>query len=159
LPTVVATCTPKPKAATKLKKAAHTTACSGVSTRVETTVAMELAASWKPLMSATRTMKTTTVSTRETSGHLEDDSLDDIGHVLAAIGDRLEGLVDLLPLDHLDGVGLGVEQLGQTVAQQLVGGVLQAVHLDRVLVEAGIHRAQALDRPVRGVRDVHDDVG
>ena len=56
-------CTPKPKAATKLKKAAHTTACSGVSTRVDTTVAMELAASWKPLMKsktrATRTMKTT----------------------------------------------------------------------------------------------------
>ena len=50
LPTVLATCTPKPKAATKLKKAAHTTACIGVSTRVETTVAMELAASWKPLM-------------------------------------------------------------------------------------------------------------
>ena len=45
LPTVVATCTPKPNAATKLKKAAHTTACSGVSTRVETTVAIELAAS------------------------------------------------------------------------------------------------------------------
>src|ERR1041385_6099148 len=91
LPTVVATWTPKPKAATKLKKAAHTTACSGVSTRVETTVAMELAASWKPLMkskiSATRTMKTTTVSTRGTSGHLEDDSLDHVGPVLAAIGD------------------------------------------------------------------------
>src|SRR5262249_35866009 len=45
LPTVVATCTPKPNAATKLKKPAHTTACSGVSTRVETTVAIELAAS------------------------------------------------------------------------------------------------------------------
>ena len=45
LPTVRATPTPKPKAATKLKNAAHTTAWSGVSTRVETTVAMELAAS------------------------------------------------------------------------------------------------------------------
>ena len=50
LPTVLATLTPKPKAATKLKNAAHATACMGVSTRVETTVAMELAASWKPLM-------------------------------------------------------------------------------------------------------------
>src|SRR6185436_16181349 len=163
LPTVVATCTPKPKAATKLKKAAHTTACSGVSTRVETTVAMELAASWKPLMkskmSATRTMKTTTVSTGGTSGHLEDDSLDDVGDVLAAIGDRLEGLVDLLPLDHLNRVGMGVEQIGQAVAQQLVGAVLQPVDLHRVLVEAGVHRAQALDGPVRGVCDVHDDVG
>ena len=45
LPTVRATCTPKPKAATKLKKAAHATACIGVRTRVETTVAIELAAS------------------------------------------------------------------------------------------------------------------
>ena len=45
LPTVAATLTPKPNAATKLKNAAHTTACSGVRTRVETTVAMEFAAS------------------------------------------------------------------------------------------------------------------
>src|SRR5215813_9633524 len=30
LPTVLATCTPKPNAATKLKKAAHATACMGV---------------------------------------------------------------------------------------------------------------------------------
>ena len=50
LPTVVATWTPKPNAATKLKNAAHATACIGVRTRVETTVAIELAASWKPLM-------------------------------------------------------------------------------------------------------------
>ncbi len=50
LPTVLATWTPKPKAATKLKKAAQATACMGVRTRVETTVAIELAASWKPLM-------------------------------------------------------------------------------------------------------------
>ncbi len=38
------------KAATKLKNAAQTTACPGESTRVETTVAIEFAASWKPLM-------------------------------------------------------------------------------------------------------------
>ena len=40
----------KMKKATKLKKPAHSTACKGVSTLVLTTVAMELAASWKPLM-------------------------------------------------------------------------------------------------------------
>src|SRR3989441_2213994 len=45
LPTVLATFTPKPNAATKVKNAAQTTAWSGASTRVETTVAMELAAS------------------------------------------------------------------------------------------------------------------
>ena len=45
LPIVVATAVPKPNAATKLKNAAHTTAHPGESTRVETTVAIELAAS------------------------------------------------------------------------------------------------------------------
>jgi hypothetical protein len=44
-PTVLATAVPNPKAAAKLKKAAHTTALPGESTRVETTVAIELAAS------------------------------------------------------------------------------------------------------------------
>ncbi len=71
LPTVVATCTPKANAAMKLKKPAQMTAWSGVRTRVETTVAIEFAASWKPLMksktSATKMMKTTAVSTRAES--------------------------------------------------------------------------------------------
>ena len=44
-PTVLATAVPKPKAATKLKNAAQTTALPGESTRVDTTVAIELAAS------------------------------------------------------------------------------------------------------------------
>ncbi len=49
-PMVLATAVPKMNAAAKLKNAAQTTALPGDSTRVETTVAMELAASWKPLM-------------------------------------------------------------------------------------------------------------
>ena len=49
LPMVLATAVPKPNAATKLKNAAHRTAFPGVSTRVDTTVAIEFAASWKPL--------------------------------------------------------------------------------------------------------------
>ena len=44
-PTVLATAVPNPKAATKLKNAAHTTALPGDSTRVDTTVAIEFAAS------------------------------------------------------------------------------------------------------------------
>ncbi len=44
-PIVFATAVPKPNAATKLKKAAQTTACPGDSTRVDTTVAIEFAAS------------------------------------------------------------------------------------------------------------------
>src|SRR4051794_7087491 len=58
---VPATFVPNKNAATKLKNAAHTTACAGVNTRVETTVAIELAASWNPFkkskISATKTMK------------------------------------------------------------------------------------------------------
>src|SRR5512137_3071999 len=48
LPIVLATAVPKTKAATKFQKAAQATARKGVSTRVETTVAMELAASCQP---------------------------------------------------------------------------------------------------------------
>ena len=45
LPTVLATSVPKKNAAMKLKKAAQITALPGVRTRVDTTVAIELAAS------------------------------------------------------------------------------------------------------------------
>jgi hypothetical protein len=46
---VVATLAPKIKTAAKLKKAAHATAANGGNTLVDTTVAMELAASFIPL--------------------------------------------------------------------------------------------------------------
>src|SRR5688572_20253713 len=68
LPIVRATAVPPKKAAMKLKNAAHATACRGVSTRVATTVAMEFAESWKPLMkskkNATRTIASTYQITR-----------------------------------------------------------------------------------------------
>ena len=50
LPMVVATAVPKIRKATKLKKAAQITAKRGDNTRVETTVAIELAASCRPLV-------------------------------------------------------------------------------------------------------------
>ena len=46
---VAATTVPNTRNATKLKNAAQITASRGDSTRVDTTVAIELAASWKPL--------------------------------------------------------------------------------------------------------------
>ena len=49
VPMVCATCSPKNRKAMKLKKAAKATAISGESTRVDTTVAIEFAASCKPL--------------------------------------------------------------------------------------------------------------
>jgi hypothetical protein len=48
LPTIAATFRWKMKIATKLKNAAQITAWYGRSTPVETTVAIEFAASWKP---------------------------------------------------------------------------------------------------------------
>src|SRR5438874_1133248 len=46
---VFATLVPRTAKATKLKNAAHATACNGERTRVETTVAIELAESCQPL--------------------------------------------------------------------------------------------------------------
>src|ERR1041385_197555 len=50
LPTVAATLRWNTNTATKLKNAARITAWYGLSTRVETTVAIEFAASWKAFM-------------------------------------------------------------------------------------------------------------
>ena len=60
---VAATFRWKTKIATKLKKAAKTTACCGFSTPVETTVAIEFAASWKPFMKSNATASTTSSAT------------------------------------------------------------------------------------------------
>src|SRR5262245_6346785 len=132
LPTVRATFTPKPKAATKLKKAAHTTAWLGVSTRVETTVAMEFAASWKPLMK-TKTRATRMTKTTRARGSiqmailsvmlpdLQHDPLDHVDHVLTPVGDLLERLVDLFPLDHLDRISGVGEEPGDELLEEPVG--------------------------------------
>src|SRR3954452_2316538 len=102
---VPATLVPKMNAARKLNTAAHTTACAGVSTRVETTVAIEFAASWKPLRKsktrATRTMRTRrAIRARpgSISGVLDDHVPHDVRVVLALVAGVLQALVDLLPL-------------------------------------------------------------
>src|SRR6516225_879108 len=106
---------PTVNAATKLKKAAQTTALPGLNTRVETTVAIELAASWKPLMksnvSATRISATTgSRFALIRSGVLDDYAFEDVGDVLGSIGGLLEEIEDLLPLDDHDGVFLFLEE-------------------------------------------------
>src|SRR5262249_54146844 len=53
-----ATPSPKIRNATKLKNAAHSTATFGDKTRVDTTVAIEFAASWKPLMTSKPSART-----------------------------------------------------------------------------------------------------
>src|SRR5262245_58282327 len=138
VPIVVATLRWNTNTAAKLKNAAQATAWCGFSTPVDTMVAMELAASWKPLMkskaSATRTRKTTTArpitagSIAASSRMLEDDALDDVRHVLAAIGDQLEQLVDRAQLDELLHVGLLAEQARHRRAHHPVGVRFQPVY-------------------------------
>src|SRR6185295_3720028 len=133
LPMVLATLVPRTKAATKLKNAAQATALWGERTRVETTVAMEFAASWKPFrksnVRATRMMKTTSpvAAVRgASSGVLDEDIADDVGVVLALVAGVLQPLVDLLPLQDLQGIApVRLEQLGDDRVVELVGAVLQ----------------------------------
>src|SRR5688572_18125402 len=107
LPTVFATAVPKPKAATKLKNAAQITAFRGDRTRVDTTVAMEFAASWKPFrkskIRANRMMTTTMIKTelieRRASTAFQDNRLQHIGYVLGFIDGAFQNFVNFFPLD------------------------------------------------------------
>ena len=65
-PTVCATCRPKNRKAMKLKKAAQNTAWIGLSTRVETMVAIELAASCMPFRKSNS--RATPISSQRMSG-------------------------------------------------------------------------------------------
>src|SRR3954470_22397690 len=99
---VCATCKPKNANATKLKNAAQKTAYCGRSTRVETMVAIELAASCRPLRksnsSATAMRPTSSGQARATSigllDVLDDDALDLVGDVVEPVDDLLQMVVD-----------------------------------------------------------------
>ena len=77
-PIVLATLVSKKNAAMKLKNAAQRTACCGLSTRVDTTVAMEFAASWKPLMKSKTSARKTRRMTSVISAIFQDDPLHDV---------------------------------------------------------------------------------
>src|SRR5581483_9410260 len=88
---VLATWVLKTRKAMKLKKAAQMTARRGVRTRVLTTVAMEFAASWKPLVKSKASAMTMTNHSARVdigqvpSGVLDGDGGDDVGHLLQAV--------------------------------------------------------------------------
>src|SRR5688572_3431474 len=160
---VSATLGAKTNIAMKLKNAAHSTAHWGRSTRVETIVAIEFAASWKPLMTskanATPTVKMTRIQTKSISqmrvkgrpapesGVLEDDALENVGHRLTAIGGALEVLVDVLPLDDRYRVSGVIEEPGNGLAKEAIALVLEAMDLDAPLLDRAsvLHVAQASD--------------
>src|SRR6478735_5979039 len=138
LPMVAATLRWKTQIATMLKNAANSTAVCGLSTPVETTVAIEFAASWKPFMKSNSTARTTSstmkpkpmsiaciqAAIRSESGDgasakaagrlssrvLQNDAFDHVGDILAAVGDGLEVLVDGLELDQLACLDVVAEQ-------------------------------------------------
>src|SRR5437899_4094374 len=90
---------------------------------------------------------------------LQHDRLDRVGHILAAIGDTLQRLVDLLPLEQLDWIGLLLEECSNAPLEQFVGAVLVSVHFDRIYGEPPVEAPQTPNHPL-GCRDgVHDDAG
>src|SRR5437660_5362928 len=98
VPSVCATSSPNTRNAMKLKHAAQPTAYCGRSTRVDTMVATEFAASWKPLRkskaSASAISPTSSgkarvavciVAALRRSHVVEDDAVDLVGHVVEAV--------------------------------------------------------------------------
>src|SRR5262245_32484437 len=155
-PIVWATAVPKRKTARKLKAAAQYTAMRGLSTRVETTVAMAFAASWKPLIKsktrATPIRRRTRggavsswkmpakSSAAGMSGVLEHDAFDQIGDIFAAIEGVFEEFVNLLPLDDVDRVRTLLEEPRHALPEDGISLVFEPIdfhadlqHVHRIL--------------------------
>src|SRR4029079_2451407 len=131
---VGATLVPNTRKAMKLNAAAHTTAKPGVSTRVATTVAMEFAASWKPLTKSkpSATAMTTTSSRFSMpvrSAVLGRDGGDDVAHLLEGVEGALERLDDVLPAQHRERLELTGEEASERPAVEVVAPGLQLVDL------------------------------
>src|SRR6266540_366067 len=159
LPTVLATWVLNTRKATKLKKAAQITATRGVSTLVETTVAIELAASWKPLVksnsSASATIAATTVA--RPSGMLEHDALDRVRHVLQRVH-RLFGVlgfegVQLRPRPPVEAVGLVLQLVDPdpVAAQLLLGELAQVAQAPGGLAGGLVEQARLLAHRLDGL--------
>src|SRR5215468_934382 len=155
VPMVLATCRPNTVKAMKLKKAAQNTAYCGRSTRVETMVAIELAASCRPFRKSkasatairpTRMGRPSVTSTVPVPAlYLFDhDAVDLIGDVVEAVGDFLQVIVDLDADDEVHGAAVTVFQI-------------KLLHADVVeVVDAAFQLAQFL-RDLRQQRHVGAD--
>src|SRR5512142_681956 len=162
-PTVFATASPD-SAPRRLSTAAMRIACAGVRTRVATTVAMALAASWKPLTYSNARPRTTTAMTRmrplsifRALAVLDLDGLDDVGDVLAAVDRDLDALEEVLPFHELDRVALRAEELADGLAEDVVALVLERVQLDPVLLQI-LEPFQALHHQDELVGRGHEDL-
>src|SRR5690606_36548841 len=145
---VLATAVPM-KAPMRFMVAASITACPGDSTLVATTVAIEFAVSWKPLMNSnTRSANTTTrvrasiASIRRGIAVLQRDFVGDHAGLAAAVDRLLEDLEELLEQEHLLGVEVARIDVAVQLQDQTVGFVLDDPHL----VVERLHRVHAQAR-------------
>ena len=127
----------------KLKNAAQATAYCGRSTRVDTMVAIEFAASFMPLRksNASATAISATSSGRASPASivfsrlqlhvLDDDAVHHVGDVVEAVDDLLEVVVDLVADEEGEPVppAVGPEELVQALVVHLVGLALQRRNL------------------------------
>lgn len=93
----------------KLNAAAQITACTGVRTLVDTTVAIEFAASWNPFIKSKITASTIIMinsSMLDCSGVFYDDCFDDFSDCIQFVGSLFEFLHDLFDFDQLNAVNL-----------------------------------------------------
>src|SRR5437868_10521963 len=158
---VAATAVPA-SAPARLSAPAMTVACSGVRTRVATTVAIAFAASWNPLTNSKMSPSSTTRARRTVAlsklAVLHHDGLDDVGDVLAAIDGHLYERVNVLPLDDLDCVVGAGKELGHRLAPDLVTLVLERVDRDPVLLEA-LEALEAAKHDEDLLRRAHEHLG
>src|SRR5829696_6289684 len=110
--------------------------------RVEIEVATTFAVSWKPLVKSNASAVATTMITVRSSPVtqtapplrvLDDDALEDVGHVLGGVDRLLEAFEDVLPADYHHRIDAVVEQRRDRLARDPVAVVLQPVDLHRVV--------------------------
>src|SRR5581483_2224277 len=152
LPMVLATAVPRKNAAAKLKNAAHNTASLGESTRVETTVAMLLAASWNPFRKSKVSATSTVIISSRRSGLtrfpvcqsvtascvLQYYGFQDIGNIFRLVRGRFQEFEQFLDLDEVDRIRLVIKKIGYGDAGNLVGFILQAIDFDAMRQDVAI---------------------
>src|ERR1700694_5888504 len=133
LPIVFATAVPNTKAAMKFQNAAQTTARKGVRTRVETTVAMEFAASCQPFENSNASVSMMTARRRLNgstwSGALQHYAFYHIGDIFALIDSSLDNFKNLFPLDDLNRIGFFIEELGDQCTTETITLIFEAIDL------------------------------
>src|SRR6266516_2363583 len=121
-------------------------------------------------MAITTTSRVTRRSAR--SAVLDEDRFEDVGRVLAGVDGLLQPLVDVLPADHRERVGVVCEERRDAVVREAVSLVLELAQLDQFaagLLEAleASHRLGELRRrpadhlrlPPRLLADLRHAVG